>query len=76
MERGAIAMCIQVCWELDRENLHRETSGLMEAMKAFQLKEGTIVTLSQNDHIVEDGMKITIVPFHEFVSRYQNIIGS
>jgi len=66
MQKGVISAAVQVCLELNSENLHRETSGLFEAMKKFQLQEGTIVTLSQNDHFSQDGMRIDIIPFHEF----------
>jgi hypothetical protein len=37
-------------------------------MKAFQLTEGTIITLSQNDHFIQDGMTVKVLPFHEFVA--------
>ncbi|MCL6103422.1 MAG: ATP-binding protein [Bacteroidetes bacterium] len=68
MDRGVISRAVQVCLELNSDNLQRETSGLFEAMKAFQLPEGIIVTLSQNDHFSKDGMTVKVVPFHEFVA--------
>ena len=69
MNKGVIANAFQVCLELDSDNLQRETSGLFEAMKAFQLTEGTIVTLSQNDHFIQEEMKIKVIPFHEFTEE-------
>ena len=66
MEKGVIAEAIQVCLELDTENLQRETSGLFEAMKKFQLDKGTIVTLSQSDSFSQEEMKIEVIPFHEY----------
>jgi len=66
LEKGLISKAIQVCLELNSENLQRETSGIFEAMKKFQLQEGTIVTLSQNDHFVQDGMRIEVIPFHQY----------
>ncbi|HEY5510498.1 MAG TPA: ATP-binding protein [Prolixibacteraceae bacterium] len=66
--KGVISSAVQVCLELNSDNLQRETSGLFEAMKAFQLPEGIIVTLSQNDHFIQDGMTVKVVPFHEFVA--------
>jgi hypothetical protein len=68
MDRGVIAGAIQVCLELNSDNLQRECAGLFEAMQAFHLQEGTIVTLSQTDHFVRDGMKVNVIPFHEFVA--------
>jgi predicted AAA+ superfamily ATPase len=70
VERGAITRTIQVCIELNNDNLHRETSGLYEAMKAFKLSEGTIVTLSQTDQFVQDGLIVNVVPFHQFVANF------
>lgn len=71
VERGAINRTIQVCLELNKDNLHRETSGLHEAMKAFKLSEGTIVTLSQTDEFVQDELIVKVVPFHQFVAYFQ-----
>ena len=71
MIRGIIGMTVQVCFELKSDNLQRETSGLFEAMKAFKLSEGTIVTLSQTDQFIHDGMIVKVMPFHEFVKTIQ-----
>jgi predicted AAA+ superfamily ATPase len=68
MDRGVISSAVQVCLELNSENLQRELSGLFEAMKAFQLLEGIIVTLSQDDHFIRDGRTVKVIPFHEFVA--------
>ena len=65
MGKGVITSAVQVCFELNSDNLQRETSGLIEAMKAFHLTEGTIVTLSQSDFFIQDGMTIKVIPFHE-----------
>lgn len=69
MDRGIIASATQVCLELNSDNLQRETSGLFEAMKAFKLNEGTIVTLAQKDQFVQNEMVVKVVPFHEFVKQ-------
>jgi len=66
IDKGIISSAVQVCLELNDNNLKRETSGLFEAMKTFQLVEGTIVTLSQNDYYKQEGSTIKVVPFHEF----------
>lgn len=66
MDKGIIVRAIQVCLELDSDNLQRETSGLFEAMKANKLPEGVIVTLSQHDFFIKEEMRITVLPFHEF----------
>lgn len=66
--KGKINRCIQVCHELNADNLDRETEGLFEAMAFFKLKTGTLVTLSQTDRITRDGRVISILPASEFLS--------
>lgn len=68
VDKGIITRAIQVCLELNSDNLQRETTGLFEAMKAFKLSEGTIVTISQNDHFIQNEMTIKVIPFHEFAA--------
>jgi hypothetical protein len=48
-EGRRITEAIQVCHELNNENMDRETGGLLEAMAAFDLKQGVIVTGDQED---------------------------
>ena len=67
MDKGAIVSAIQVCLEINPDNLQRETSGLLEAMEAFNLPEGTIVTLAQTDQFIQNGLIIKVVPFHQLV---------
>lgn len=61
-EREKISAAYQVCSELTVENREREMTGLVEAMKAFGLKKGFILTLSSEDEIKRDGFQINIVP--------------
>jgi predicted AAA+ superfamily ATPase len=68
MDKGVITNAVQVCWELNKDNLEREVSGLIEAMKSFRLLEGIIITLAQNDHFVRDGLTVKVIPYHEFVT--------
>ncbi len=53
---------IQVCWKIDEENQGREFDGLLEAMKKFKLKEGTVLTFNQEDEFNIDGKKIILKP--------------
>lgn len=54
---------IQVCWQLNAENLMRERDGLLDAMNFFGFEQGLIITLDQEDKIIMDGKTIDIVPF-------------
>lgn len=67
LEKGSITQAVQVCHELNADNLERELSGLFEAMKAFGLDCGTIVTLNQHDHFERDGLSADVVPAHLFI---------
>ncbi|HQT44746.1 MAG TPA: ATP-binding protein [Candidatus Micrarchaeota archaeon] len=61
-EKNKITQAIQVCHQLHEDDLKREMEGLMEAMKALELTQGTIVTLDQEDRIETDGKTIRVVP--------------
>jgi predicted AAA+ superfamily ATPase len=54
--------CIQVCWELTRDNQDREINGLLEAMDFFDLNRGTIFTFDTEDIIQTNGKKIQVLP--------------
>lgn len=56
-----ITKLIQVCYELNNDNLKREINGLVEAMEYFKLKDGTIVTLNQNDTFLEQNKTINVL---------------
>jgi len=60
--RGKALEAVQVCYELNPDNLQREIDGLAEAMNFFELKEGKIITLRQKDCFSLDGKTVTVVP--------------
>jgi len=66
-ENETIREVVQVCYDLNRDNLKRELNGLFEALDFFNLKEGTIVTLNQSDSFKENGRIAKVVPAHEFL---------
>ena len=57
---------IQVCYLLNLDNQRRELNGLLDAMDYFDLKKGTIVTLDQQDVIMDKGRRIEVVPVWKF----------
>ncbi|MBU2523558.1 MAG: ATP-binding protein [Nanoarchaeota archaeon] len=57
-----IKQAIQVCYELNEENREREIAGLMEAMEKFKLKEGLLLTNSQEEEIKLTGKNIIVRP--------------
>ena len=67
-EKGKCKLAIQACYQIDDTNLKREIAGLQEAMKAFNLDSGIIVTLEQTDEFIVDGKSIKLVAAQDFMS--------
>ena len=57
-----VKQAIQVCYELNEKNREREIEGLAEAMDKFKLKEGLLLTNSQEEELKLHGKKIVIKP--------------
>ncbi len=53
---------IQVCYELNQDNMKREINGLMEAMDELKLNSGLILTMNQDDQIVQGNKSIIVKP--------------
>lgn len=66
MKQKKCLYLIQVCLELNGDNQHRETQGLREAMDFFNLKEGYILTLKQNDKIKTENKTIHVTTVRNF----------
>lgn len=65
-EKNKIIQAIQVCSELTESNKEREITGLIEAMDEFKLKEGTIITLNQEETIKQDNLTIKLIPAYKW----------
>ena len=61
-ESNKVTNAIQVCTELSQETLPRELNGLVEALTFFDLEEGIIITMHQEDEIIKDEKKIHVIP--------------
>ena len=57
-----VKKAVQVCYELNEDNREREIEGLTEAMEKFKLKEGLLLTNSQEEELKIEGKKISIKP--------------
>ena len=57
---------IQVCYELNDNNRTREINGLVEAMDKLNLKKGEILTIDQEEELVQDDRQIKIVPAYKW----------
>jgi predicted AAA+ superfamily ATPase len=61
-EQDAITQAIQVCLEVNPENMDREMNGLIEALIFFKLETGYIITLNQEDVMIKDNKKVMLIP--------------
>ena len=61
-EKENITQAIQVCFDLNEENMDREINGLIEALNKFKLKEGMILTYNQEDEFIIKNKKIKVKP--------------
>ncbi len=57
-----VTHAIQVCYDLNEGSRKREILGITDAMKQFNLKEGLILTNSQEEEIKFEGKKIIVKP--------------
>lgn len=66
----AVQMLIQVCLELNNDNMSREIEGVKDAMQFFKLSKGYIITLNQRDTIVSGDKTIEVIPAYEIKSLF------
>ena len=69
MNNGKLVEAVQVCFELNPDNINRELDGVVEALTFFNADEGFIVTLDQNDRFEKNGKVIHVVPAHDYLSK-------
>ena len=67
MKQGAVTEIIQVCYELNPDNLKRELSGLLKAMKFFNQEKASIVTFADSDYIEAEGCIIEVIPAYKYL---------
>ena len=60
-------VAIQVCWELTPKNETRELRGLREAMNAFAIEEGFILTNDEERELTFESAKIQVMPVWKWV---------
>jgi len=67
----AVIDAIQVSYSLkDAGTRKRELEGLLEAMREFKLKKGTILTHDESKDIAIEGKKIDVVPVWQWLLGY------
>ncbi|MCF2140123.1 MAG: ATP-binding protein [Candidatus Lokiarchaeota archaeon] len=66
-EKEKITLAIQVCYELNENNMKREFDGLIEALIKFNLNEGLILTYDDEDEVKYENKKIIIKPVWKWI---------
>jgi uncharacterized protein len=61
-DKGKITGAVQVCYDLSRENRDRELGGLLGAMTAHHLADGTILTYHQEETLPLGNATIHVLP--------------
>jgi len=70
--KGKVVHAIQVTYKLNEKNKDRELKGLMSSLEFFNLKEGLILTLDQEDKIEIKGKRIIVKPVWRWLLQNQN----
>lgn len=66
-EKNRVVQVIQVTYDMSTESTrNREIKGLLTACKNFNLSKGTIVTYDNEEEIMEDDIKIELIPFYKW----------
>ena len=60
---------VQVCFELNQDNMNRELDGIVEALTFFNADEGRIITLDQTDRLEKNGKVVHVVAAHDYLSK-------
>ena len=66
-EKNKIVRVVQVCYEINSDNQTREMNGLWEAMRFFDIDQGELVTLDQEDTLMREGKRIDLIPVWKWV---------
>jgi len=63
MEMNAVIYAIQVCYELNEDNIDREIKGLSEAMGTTQPRKALMITYDQEDTLEINDKEVPLIPF-------------
>jgi predicted AAA+ superfamily ATPase len=69
-EKGKVTQAIQVCYRLAEDNLERELDGVDEAMRAFELDKGLIITMDQEDRFEN----VDVIPAWKWMTGQARVV--
>ncbi len=70
MNKEKVREVVQVCYEVNADNLQREMDGIIDALNFFNMKRGTIVTFNQSDVYKKGGKEIRLIPVSELLQNH------
>ncbi len=68
-EGTRIREAIQVCYTLNDHNRRREFAGLEEAMQAYGLRSGLLLTMEQEEDLQRLGKKVVVMPVWKWLLK-------
>lgn len=69
IEKGKVKELIQVCYDLNSENIEREMAGLIEAMDYFDVSEGKIITFNQTEVFNRNDKTVYVLPAWKYITQ-------
>ena len=60
--KNKVVSVIQVCYQLDDDNIEREINGIAEAAVLHNLREGLILSMDQEEERSVNGIRIPVLP--------------
>ena len=71
LKTGAkISTAIQVCYDLNKDNVEREVNGLLSALNKFKLKKGVIVTKNKSKKVLIKDKRVYVVDVKQFMKEF------
>jgi uncharacterized protein len=67
IEKEKPVAIVQVCYELNPDNLKRELNGAFECLEYFKQEKALLVSMNQQDVFQQNGKTIEVIPLHQFL---------
>lgn len=69
-DKGNIIDLIQVCYDLNEDNLQRELKGIYAAMEFFKINQASIISFNQSDRFTNDEKTVDVIPASDFLVKH------
>ena len=68
-DRNAVIYAIQVCYELNDDNIDREIKGLSEAIEITKPKKALMISFNQEDMFEINNKQVPLIPFWKWKTK-------